>query len=40
MGDMTNTYKILVRNPVGKRSHRKPRCKWREIRMDLRERRW
>jgi hypothetical protein len=34
-------YKVLVREPEGKKPLRRPRCKWEEgIKMDLRETRW
>jgi hypothetical protein len=34
MGEMRNTYKILVRELEGKRALRRPRCKWEDnIRM-------
>jgi hypothetical protein len=38
MGEMRNSYKILVEKPKGKRLHRRPRCRWVDnIRMVLRE---
>jgi hypothetical protein len=41
MGQMKNTYKIMVRKPEGKRPLGKPRCRWEDnIRMDLREIEW
>jgi hypothetical protein len=41
MGDMKNAYKILVGQPEGKRSCRRPRRRWEDnIRMDLREIGW
>jgi hypothetical protein len=36
--DMRNAYKIVVREPEGKRSLVRPRCRWDDnIRMDLRD---
>jgi hypothetical protein len=35
-GEMINVYQILVRKPDGKRSHRRPRQRWNDIRMNLR----
>jgi hypothetical protein len=41
MGEIRNVYKILVRNPKGKRCLRRPRHRWKyNIRMDLREIGW
>jgi hypothetical protein len=38
MGEKRNSYRILVRNPEGKRPLRRPRCRWVDnIKMDLRE---
>jgi len=37
---MRNAYKILVREPEGKRPLGRPRCRWKDnIRMDF-KRRW
>jgi hypothetical protein len=35
MGEMRNVYKILVRKPEGKRTHRKPTRKWKETKNFL-----
>jgi hypothetical protein len=41
MGEMTNTYKILFKNPEGKGPHGRRRCRWEgNIEMDLTEIRW
>jgi hypothetical protein len=41
MGEMRNSYKMLVRKPEGKRPLRRPRCRWEDnIRMGLREIGW
>jgi hypothetical protein len=40
IGEMTNVYKILVGKPEGKRSLRRSRRRWKDIRMDLREIGW
>jgi hypothetical protein len=41
MGEITNTYKILVEKPEGKRPLGQSRCRWEDnIRMDLREIGW
>jgi hypothetical protein len=40
MGQMRSAYKILVRKPEGKRPPGRPRCRWEDIRMDLREEGW
>jgi len=37
---MRNAYYILVGKPEGKRQLGRPRCRWEDIRMDLREREW
>jgi hypothetical protein len=38
MGEMRNTYKILVGKPEGKRPLGRPKRRWEDnIRMDLRE---
>jgi hypothetical protein len=37
MGQMRNAYKILVRKPERKRPCGRPRHRWEDIRMDLRE---
>jgi hypothetical protein len=40
MADMRNVYKILVRKPEGRRLLRRPRCKWEDMRMIIREIGW
>jgi hypothetical protein len=41
MGEMRNTYKILVGKPEGKRPLGRPRRRWKDnIRIDLRKIRW
>jgi len=41
MGEMRNSYKILVENPEEKRSLERPRRRWKDnIRMDLRKMGW
>jgi hypothetical protein len=41
MGEMGNAYKILIREPEGKRPLGRPRGRWEDnIRKDLREIRW
>jgi hypothetical protein len=41
MGEKRNAYRILVREPEGKRPLRRPRRTWEDnIRMDLRETGW
>jgi len=41
MGEMKNTYKILVRKPEGKRPLQSYRLRWdNNIRMDLRKMGW
>jgi hypothetical protein len=41
MGEMRNSYKVMVKNPEGKRSLRRPRCRWDDnICMGLREIGW
>jgi hypothetical protein len=37
MGEVRGAYNILVRRPEGKRPLRRPRCRWEDINMDLRE---
>jgi hypothetical protein len=38
IGEMKNTYKILVGKPEGRRPLRRPRCRWKDnIRMSIRE---
>jgi hypothetical protein len=37
IGEMRNVRKILVEKPEGKRSLMRPRCRWEDIKMDLRE---
>jgi hypothetical protein len=40
MGEMRNAYNILVGKPEGKRPLGRPRCRWEDNIMDLKERRW
>jgi hypothetical protein len=41
MGEKTNTYRVLLENPEGKRPLRRPRRKWKDnITMDLGEIGW
>jgi hypothetical protein len=41
MGETRNVYRILVGKPEGKRSLRRPRCRWvDDIKIDLREMGW
>jgi hypothetical protein len=41
MGEMRNTFKMLVAKPEGKRPLGKPRRRWEDnIRMDLRGKGW
>jgi hypothetical protein len=40
MGEKGNAYRILVGKPEGKRPLGKPRRRWEDIRMDLREIGW
>jgi hypothetical protein len=41
MGEMRNTYEILVGKPEGKRSLGRSRCRWEDNNtMDLREMGW
>jgi hypothetical protein len=40
MIEMRNAYKILVRKQAGKRPLRRPRHRWEDIRIELREIRW
>jgi hypothetical protein len=37
MGEMKNVYKILVQKSEGRRPLRKPRHRWKDIKMDFRE---
>jgi hypothetical protein len=37
MGEMRNEYKILVRKHVGRRPLGRPRYRWKDKRMDLKE---
>jgi hypothetical protein len=40
-GEKWNTYRLLVRKPVGKRPLGRPRCRWvGNVRMDLGEVGW
>ena len=32
-----NAYRVLVRRREGKRSLGRPRCRWEDVKMDLRE---
>jgi hypothetical protein len=36
-GAKRNAYRILVGKPYGKRPLERPRCRWVDIKMDLRE---
>jgi hypothetical protein len=40
MGQKRNAYRILVGKLEGKRPLGRPRCRWDDIRMDLREIGW
>jgi hypothetical protein len=40
MGEMINVYNILVGKPERKKPLRRPRQRWEDIRMDLREIWW
>jgi hypothetical protein len=40
MGEMRNAYSILVGKPEGKRPLGRPRHRWEDIKMDLRETGW
>jgi len=40
MGEMRNSCNILVGKPEGKKTLRRPRRRWEDIRMDLREIGW
>ena len=41
MGEMRGVYRVLVRQPEGRRPLGRPRCKWEDnIKMDLQEVRW
>jgi hypothetical protein len=40
MGEIRNTYRILVGKPTGKRSLGRPRRRWKDSIMDLREIGW
>jgi hypothetical protein len=40
MGTKRNAYRILVGKPEGKRPLGRPRSRWEDIRMDLREIGW
>jgi len=40
MGEMRNAYRILAGKPEGKRPFGRPRRRWENIRMDLRETGW
>ncbi|KAJ4431757.1 hypothetical protein ANN_20362, partial [Periplaneta americana] len=37
MGESRNAYRVLVGRPEGKRPLGRPRCRWEDIKMDLRE---
>jgi hypothetical protein len=39
-GEVSNAYKILVGKPEGKRSFERPRRRWEDIRVDLKELGW
>jgi hypothetical protein len=38
MGEKMNAYRILVGKPEGKRPLGRPRHRWMDVKMDLRER--
>jgi hypothetical protein len=38
MVEMRNSYKILARNPEGNKPLGRPRCRWKDNMMDLKER--
>jgi hypothetical protein len=40
MGEEKKVYKVLVGKPEGKRPLGRQRCRWNDIRMDLREIDW
>jgi hypothetical protein len=40
MGKVIRAYKILVKKPEGKRPPGRPRSRWKDIRLDLRETGW
>jgi hypothetical protein len=40
MGAMRNSYNVLVGKPEGKESFGRTRCRWKDIRMYLRETGW
>jgi len=40
MGETRNVQKILVGKPEGKIPLRRPRCRWEDIRIDLKEISW
>ena len=40
MGERRGVYRVLVGNPEGKRPLRRPRRRWENIKMDLREMGW
>jgi hypothetical protein len=37
MGERRNEYRILVGIPGGKRSVRRPRCRWEDIKLNRRD---
>jgi hypothetical protein len=39
-GEKRNVQMVLVGKPEGKRSHRRPMCKWEGMKMNLRETDW
>jgi hypothetical protein len=40
IGEYRNAYRILVRRPAGKRPQGRPRRRWDNIKMDLKEMGW
>jgi hypothetical protein len=39
-GEKRNAHRVLVGKLEGKRSHRRPTCRWEGMKMDLREIEW
>jgi hypothetical protein len=40
MGEMRNSYRILVGKPEGERPLGRPKSRWVDVKMDLREMGW